>query len=233
MRKIPSTSLFLRLFKWTVTLGLLVPITAVNIAFSNPKPTWQSVFVNWFSQEPNDRGRGGNSGSRPTGTLCLITPGVDTVLWSTKPLFVWQGSYDVLGVRPEGNYPIMWSDIAPVQNQSVKQSNYTNQPLEPGKTYEWVFFVDATRRSPLNPVRFQVMGAKERAAIAKDLQALETRLKTQKVSQEEMALARTNYFVEKGLQADALQQIYSVEQPSVELQNIKREIEKKLCQAGS
>jgi hypothetical protein len=110
--------------------------------------------------------------------------------------------------------------------------SYTNQPLEPGKTYEWVFFVDENRRSPLNPVAFRVMGAKERAAIAKALQVLETRLKTQKVNQEESTLQRTNYFAQRGLKADALQQIYSIEQPSVELQKIKREIEIKLCQTS-
>lgn len=237
MRRTQSASLFLMLSKSMITLGFLVSIPSVNVAIANPKPTWQSVFLNWFSEEPKDepkdRGRGGNSGGRPAGTLCLITPGVDNILWTTKPLFVWQGDYNVIGVRPKGDYPILWGEIAPAQNQSVKRLSYTNQPLEPGKTYEWVFFVDENRRSPLSPVAFRVMGEKERAAIAKELRSLEARLKAQRMSQEEIALQRTNYFAQRGLKADALQQIYSIEQPSVELQKVRQEIEKKLCQTSS
>jgi Domain of Unknown Function (DUF928) len=231
MRKIQSASFFLMLSQWMIMLGFLVSVPLLDAAIANPKTTWQSVFLNWFSQEPKDRGKGGNSGGRPIGTLCLITPGVDTVLWTTKPLFVWQGSYDVIGVRPKGDYPILWGEIAPAQNQSVKRLSYPNQPLEPGKTYEWVFFVDENRRSPLNPVAFRVMGAKERAAIDKDLQALETRLKSQKVTQEAIALQRTNYFAEQGLRADALQEIYSVKQPSAKLKQVMRDIEKQVCQS--
>jgi hypothetical protein len=232
MRKIQSASFFLMLPKWIVTLGL-ISITLVDGAIASPNPTWQSVFGRWLSQEPKDRGSGGNSGGRPTEALCVITPGVDHVLWTTKPLFVWQGSYTVIGVRPKGNNAILWGEIASGQNQSVKRVSYTNLPLEPGKAYELVFFVDQNRRSSMNPVAFRVMGATERAAITKDLRSLETRLKAQKVSQEEIILQRSNYFAQRGLKADALQQIYSIEKPSVELQKVRQEIEKKLCQKPS
>lgn len=77
------------------------------------------------------------------------------------------------------------------------------------------------------------MSEPERAEISKALQALEVQLRAQKATQAAIALARTNYFTQRGLQADVLQQIYSIEQPSVELQKTKYEIEKKLCQTSS
>lgn len=232
MRKIQSASLFLMLSQWIVALGL-ISITLVDSAIASPNPTWQSVYLRWLNQEPKDRGSGGNSGGRPTEALCVITPGVDSVLWTTKPLFVWQGGYTVIGVRPKGNNSILWGEIASAQNQSVKRVSYTNVPLEPGKAYELVFFVDENRRSPMNPVAFRVMEATERAAIAKNLRSQETRLKVQSASQEEIVLQRSNYFAQRGLKADALQQIYSIDQPSVELQKVRQEIEKKLCQKPS
>ena len=232
MRKVQSASFFLMLSKSIVALGL-VSIALVDGAIASPKPTWQSVFVKWLNQEPKDRGSGGSSGGRPTDALCVITPGVDSVLWTTQPIFVWQGGYSVIGVRPKGNDSILPGEIASAQNQSVKRVSYTNVPLELGKSYELVFFVDENRRSPLNPVAFQVLGATERAGITKDLRSLETRLKVQRAGQEEIILQRSNYFAQRGLRADALQQIYSIDQPSVELQKVRQEIEKKLCQRPS
>lgn len=62
MRKVQSASFFLMLSKSIVALGFLVSITLADGAIANSKLPWQSAFSNWFTQEPNDRGRGGNSG---------------------------------------------------------------------------------------------------------------------------------------------------------------------------
>jgi hypothetical protein len=230
MRKFQSASLFLMFPKWLVALGLLVSMTCIDSVIANPKPTWQSVFLNWLSREPNDRGKGGNSGGRPGDFVCLITPANKAQLWTTQPLLVWQGSYSVAGIRPKGNTSTLWEATEPMQTLAGKRSSYVGKQLVPGKQYEWGFFADQNLRSPLETVTFRVMGGKRRDEIAKGLQDLKTKLKTQKANREEIALQRTDYFVQRGLQADALQEIYSVKNPSPQLKQVIQEIEKKVCQ---
>ncbi len=230
MRKLSSTLFFLMLPPGLIVLGWWLTSPVIEGAIARPRSSWQSVFLNWFSQEPKDRGSGGNSGGRPSANLCLITPDVNAVLWNTTPIFVWQGNYRDIGVRQVGADAAFWGATATGSNQTTQQLAYTGKALEPGKTYEWVFFVDANRRSPLRPVRFTLMPAQERTEMTKNLRSFEQRLRSVKLTQEEILMQRVNYFTQRGLKAEALQQIYSIPQPSPELQKIKQELESKLCQ---
>ncbi|NET61504.1 MAG: hypothetical protein F6K47_36905, partial [Symploca sp. SIO2E6] len=72
---------------------------------------------------------------------------------------------------------------------------------------------------------FRIMEAEEREAIAKELAALENRLKTEGASAEEIALKRANYFEGKELWSDVLREIYSVSNPSSELKQMQENIQ--------
>jgi hypothetical protein len=58
---------------------------------------------------------------------------------------------------------------------------------------------------------------------------LNTLIKAKKANSEAIALAKANYFIQNQLWSDALQQAYSVENPSRELAQILKDIPDKLC----
>lgn len=208
----------------------LAEMKAKQLTQSSQQASWETVLQTLLRQQPPTTRRPG--GGR--GELCAIAPsssGQSVTVWNTRPLFVWQGDYNVIGVREKSANTDFWWGKAITRSLSVMRLSYSGTALAPGKTYEWSFFVDQNRLSPLGTVTFRVMDGKQRASIQKELQALEKQLKVQKATQEKIALQRTNYFLQKGLRADALQEIYSVKQPSVKLQQVMQDIEKKVCQS--
>jgi hypothetical protein len=196
MPRIPSTSLsILVLSKWAISLTLLVPIALLDAAIATPQTTWRSVFLNWLGNEPKDRGNGGNSGGRPVDELCVIAPNSGNSIWTTQPLFVWQGNYRVIGVRLAGDNPVFWWKTVSTPNQAVldqaaNRLRYTGKALVPGTAYEWVFFVDQNRRSPIASVPFKVMDRKKHALITADLAKLDAKRKAAGESNESRALQR-------------------------------------------
>jgi len=210
---------------------LIILMTTVPPAIAQAQLGWQGVVNTIFGQkEPRAPGRGRRGSPRPA-DLCLVTP-TDT-LWHSRPLFVWGSNIRAIGLRLADTETTLWRGVAATEKDSLNRLEYTSEPLKPGKTYEWLFFLDQNSTSPMLRVPFQIMNSKERAAIAKDLQALETRLKAQNASEEAIALQRTNYFAQRGLRGDALQEIYSVKRPSPELNQMRQTIEKKICQSSS
>ncbi|MDX2229919.1 MAG: hypothetical protein NW220_09790 [Leptolyngbyaceae cyanobacterium bins.349] len=200
-----------------------------HLAQSSQQLSWGDVLQNILRQRPPTERRPG--GGR--GELCAIVPTASeapAIIWNTRPLFVWQGRYNVIGVREKGATSDLWWGTVSTQSSSTMHLPYSGTALVPGKTYEWSFFVDPNRRSPLETVTFRVIDGKQRAVVTRDLSILESRLKAQNASEEAIALARTNYFAKKGLRSDALQEIYSVKQPSAELKQVMQDIEKQMCQ---
>ncbi len=158
-------------------------------------------------------------GSRNGSGFCGITPAVlgeSNAIWSDRPLFLWQGKVQKLELRPYSfnmaykNQSTLWSFVPTDQ-----QVSYPNEPLQAGQRYEW----QATYLSPQmnGPVQwqrtFQVMDKPGRDQIEQDLIALDIPLKTQNATVEDTALARANYFANRDLWSDAIQQVYSVGHP--------------------
>lgn len=198
------------------------------LAQASQKVTWESVVQTLFNQRPPTTRRPG--GGR--GEVCAIAPagwGDTTTLWNTRPLFVWAGNVRTIGVRPSGTKIMPPRKVASAEKHSMNRVAYTEKPLTPGNRYDWLFFFDQNSTSPMLQVSFQVMADQDRVAIAQALHSLEKRLKTQKTTNEEIALQRAHYFTQRGLQADALQEIYSVDRPSAELQEIRKAIAEKVC----
>jgi hypothetical protein len=178
------------------------------------------VYRNLFNKkEPPIKPR--NGGSRPTRLVCMISPDAPRVyrkVWSDRPLFLWQGYAYTIAVRHQGSNINLWIHPA-VNTQNI---TYTGEPLQPGQVYEWV--VNDGQFVP-----FQVMGKEERDRISSELQNIENQLQSTGANTEAIALAKANYFAEKNLWSDVLQQVYSVPEPSAELTAFHEDILQKLC----
>ena len=112
-------------------------------------------------------------------------------------------------------------------NQSV---NYTGKALEPGQTYRLsIILSELEKASPTMFVPFKIMEAPQRNRISAELRLLE-RLHKNKGA-ENIAVTKAKYFAQKGLWSDALQQAYSVPNPSPELSQIIEDIHNQLCKS--
>ncbi|MDZ7957375.1 MAG: hypothetical protein RMY34_05640 [Aulosira sp. DedQUE10] len=185
--------------------------------------SWQDVFnINSLFQRKRRR-----AAARGVSNFCPISPGVpnETIrIWSDRPLFIWQGQIQTIIVRTFG------SDTDNLWNQPIvadqQSTTYAGQTLQPGQTYEWIVY----RGDYAHPsVSFQVMEAQQRDRITAQLQTLEQQLQTKGANKEAIALAKAKYFANLQLWSDALQQAYSVPEPSEELQQIRKNIAQKLC----
>jgi hypothetical protein len=156
-------------------------------------------------------------GSRSdNGVFCGITPaglGDSNVVWSDRPLFLWQGKAQTLELRPYAfdvaylKQPMLWN-FSP----SNQQASYLNQPLQAGQRYEWqATYLSLQTKKPTQWQKiFRVMEKPERDRISQDLNSLEVQLRIQNATVEEVALSRANYFANQDLWSDALQQIVAV-----------------------
>ncbi|WP_414621523.1 DUF928 domain-containing protein [Calothrix sp. CCY 0018] len=174
--------------------------------------------------------------SRPLRGICLISPQPPeltenippTLVYDTKPLFLWKGDIKKIAVESPGSKEYLGTRIV-TGNQSV---NYTGQPLEPGKTYRWLIFLsELESASPTRFVPFKIMEAPERNRITAELKRLEILQKNKGANAEKIAFTKAEYFIQKGLWSDALQQAYSVPNPSPELSQIIKDLPNQLCES--
>ncbi len=164
------------------------------------------------------------------GPFCFISPdGPDKkirVIWNTKPFFLWKGDIKKIAVGIPGNKEYLKTQIV-TGNQSV---NYTGQALESGKTYRLLIFLsELETASPTKFIPFKIMEEPQRNRIGLELKLLERLEKNQNANVETIAQRKAEYFADKGLWMDVLQQAYSVPNPSPELSQILKDIPNQLC----
>ena len=161
------------------------------------------------------------------GPFCLISPdapGKTRIVWNTKPFFLWKGDIKKLAVGISGSKEYLKTQIV----TGSQKANYTGRPLEPGKTYRWsISLSEVDTASYTMFVPFKIMSAPQRNRIGAELRLIE-RLHKDK-STEKIALTKAKYFAEKGLWSDALQQAYSIPNPSPELSQMIEDIPNELC----
>jgi Domain of Unknown Function (DUF928) len=182
--------------------------------------TWGDI-LNVFRRPKKQRGGRGD--------VCLISPGQpvsNTVeeIWSHKPLFTWQlqkGNATQIEV-PE----TQWKNKI---NPGQTNINYNGTPLQPGQTYTWR--LTAVSNFPKKTILFQfkLMESRKRANITKELTKLETKLKHLGASAEKIAMEKANYFAQKELWSDGIQQLYSIPKPSAELTQTIKQIQDSSC----
>lgn len=182
---------------------------------------WTNISQVLFAKKPPINPRKG--GSR--GDLCMISPDAPRqtrIVWSDRPLFLWQGQVKKIELTNISNNTKFWDQTV----EKIQQQTYTGKPLQPGKTYKWEVFIGD---SPAKFVKFRIMESQQRDRITAELNALENQLKAKGANAEAIALAKAEYFAKYNLWSDVLQQAYSVQQPSAELAKIIEEIPQRLC----
>ena len=107
--------------------------------------------------------------------------------------------------------------------KSKKSNIYQGETLQPGEAYIWREALPDKERPSRQS--FRIMKADERDSISTELKELESNLKAKGANQEEIILARTEYFAKKQLWSDVFQQVYSVKNPSPALEQKIKEIE--------
>lgn len=227
--------------------------TQMTWAQTNPSRSWENIFNNLFEQKGDNpppvlTGSGGTSraidrnednpppvpprvgGSRGP-LLCAIAPQPITTnsdVWSDRPLLVWRGTLSRIEIRQTGSNKVLWRQTG-IEGQN--RTLYAGEVLQPGQTYDWLLFdpFATENSSPRQRVTFRVMDTKERDRIKTQLQNLEQELKAKGTSAEEIAIQRAQYFAQKNLWSDVLQEAYSVQNPSAALAGIIQDLPTKLC----
>lgn len=219
------------IFLTTITVTFIslsfIPKTLGAGIIVNPQSSWRSIIQRILGGEPEDTGRGANGGSRGD-DFCLINPGENEKVWHLNPLFIWQGDTNKIGLREKGKKIVLWRDSVAQKESNLKSVKYKGLPLQFGKTYEWLFYSN-TSKNIVREIPFQIMDATERAPITAELSALNKKLKAEGATEEEIALERASYFENRKLWGDVLQELYSVQNPSVKLQSIANEVTNKIC----
>jgi hypothetical protein len=212
---------FVLFFLFVGGLPLLVnKVVNAKVALQQSDLSWANV-LKPLEEEPEPPQKPRKGGSRPGDAVCMVSPDAPSqtrVVWSERPLFLWQGKVNEVGVRRQGSKVYLWSQAV----TGGESTAYTGRPLQPGQTYDWV--VNGNMFVP-----FQVMREPQRKQITKDLRNLENELQAQKADTETIALAKANYFAKAQLWSDVLQETYSVPKPSANLVKIRQEIVVKLC----
>lgn len=163
--------------------------------------------------------------------VCLISPGNlgEQLIWSERPLFIWQGKIPkskislTKSAENSGEKDrLVWTQIV---SENTKTVAYAGEALQPGSTYYWELFSDGKTDGRA----ITLMTEFQREAIAAELTALENKLENDGATEEDIAIAKADYFVRQKLGFDALQQLYSVPNPSPRLTAQIIEIEQQLC----
>jgi hypothetical protein len=156
--------------------------------------------------------------------LCLLSPGLDGKyqVWHNRPLFLWQnGDAIEVNLRKRGAKQLVWSLKPKGGDRSMAAPE-----ILPSGLYQWqVVGVDSEVSDRSVWTNFEV--ARE-GKITPELQAFEAQL-PKGYSAEEKALQRADFFADRGLGSDALQELFAVEKPSGEFVQQRQAYLKKLC----
>lgn len=233
-----------------ISIGLSLVIVPATIGLENQTAaqtaplhsSLRQTLTDFFNRDGDDvedrsRGRAGTSrGSRDrlaNERLCILTPGRNETIWHQQPLFVMQGLMNRIAVRREADLtqpsnPDLWSH-SPVPDADRLAIAKTD-PLQPGYTYEWLFYETASDTRPTYVLPFSVMAmGAERDRIATDLAQLEAELTQQGASTEAIAQAKANYFLAKDMPADALHILFDMPDPSADLVALRAETVEMIC----
>jgi hypothetical protein len=191
--------------------------------------SWNDISIKLFSLSNLQEQRYNKPGGKTPPKICLISPGRQEQIWHDRPLFIWQGTQPAIGVRQSDTGAILWQRSSPATSP-LKRARYLGEELRSGRTYDWLFFAKEADSAPQFWVKFQIMPPPASILISAELKTLERKLEAAEADAETIALHRANYFAQKNLWTDVLQEIYSVREPSAELQQLTQEILTRVCQ---
>lgn len=203
--------------------SFLQPTLATEAQLPQQALSWRNIFRRKPPREEDPKV------SRPLKGLCLISPDAASqtrIIWNTKPFFLWKGDISKIAVGGSGNKEYLKTQIV----TGSQNANYTGKPLEPGKTYRWLIFLSELESDSYTMfVPFKIMEAPQRNRVSAELKLLERLQKNRGADAEKIALTKAKYFTQRGLWSDALQQAYSVPNPSPELSQLIKDLPLQLC----
>ena len=153
---------------------------------------------------------------RPLGSrswLCPYSPGLlgeTDQIWTDSPVFLWQSEAATIAVLPYDGDEALWS--APLLEDQSSIAYAGERPLEAGQVYRWQ--LSHPDRS-LFEATFSIMPAPERMEIQAQLEQLDSQ--STDASDRERAVARADFFSERRLWSDALQELQTVRQADEEI----------------
>lgn len=170
------------------------------------------------------------------GEICNIVPQalvssdnkpVNPEILSDKPLFIWRlraAQANKILIFETGRREVFETITV---NKSETKALYQGKPLQPGQTYTWQLIVDTQEGATIKSTgsNFKLIDTQKRLDINKDLTALEKQLRQQGADAEKIALQKADYFAQKGLWSDVIQQLYSAPKPSQNLTQTIKQIE--------
>ena len=168
---------------------------------------------------------------RPLGSrswLCPYSPGLlgDTdMIWSNRPVFLWQASASNLVLYDYDSGELLWeTDLD--EGQSAITYDSSLQTLQPGLVYHWQLTQEdrATFQGT-----FEIMAGQQRADLEADLAQLDASLGDANAS--ERAAARANFFGDRGLWSDSLQELHAVRGLDVEVDSFAMQLASYVCNA--
>jgi hypothetical protein len=228
-------------FWFTVTLSFVLTVT-IAIADLHPllpslfppqtaiaQLSWGRIFSGFRRSKPPHGSRGG---------VCILFPveGEGTsLIREIRPTFLWQGFAGKIALRRAGNKEAFWSQ--PISGQPkpgeimqsvARQLRYDGAPLQPGQTYEALFYGLTNSAEPVAVQPFRVLSATEQTEVRTALTALETKLKADGAGESAIALERANFFAQRQLWSDAAVEAFFQKNPPPERQQLT-EISTQLC----
>lgn len=149
---------------------------------------------------------------RRMGGFCAASPGqlesndnpesADYIVWSDRPVFVWDRIASRIIVRDDQGEEIWNQSVSPDDRAAIYNSSVQ---LQPDRVYEWTTLT-ALQTEPTSDQQFfgfQIMSGEQRDQIANDLR----RLSESGGSPEAIALEQANYFIDREMWSDALQSL--------------------------
>lgn len=151
-----------------------------------------------------------NAGGSRNPLFCVVAPVLPqrqvSTIWSANPTFFWAGTISRIEVTPnDDRATVLWSYEPGADEMQV---TYDGEPLATDTVYQWALYNE--RGSLMFTAPFQLVEAAEHDQIAAALTELETELVAENASQDAIALARTSFFAEHELWADALREAAQV-----------------------
>ena len=171
-------------------------------------------------------------GSRPIAAQCLISPAVSgsikTTIWHNQPIFVWQGELGHFKVVNTENEEILWEYTPSVGENYAR---YAGAPLHAGQAYKWQIYESERSDSPLHFPKFEIVDAVTQQGIKNDLAKIDEDMGSDRETTNELlAISKAQYFIERSQAIDAIQMLFSVEEPTQDLAIAQEEILEQSCE---
>ena len=175
----------------------------------------------------------GEPGGSRSLEFCSITPysfkvnavrGGPFLLWSDRPLIVWQGEVSRIIVRSYiDDTKKLWTYEV---NGSDTAVYYAGDELQPGHPYTLTFVGESG-----GEFSFELLGEDDRQAVGAELAQLEDRVRASGATAEELAMWRSRFFLQHDLRLhyDSLDALFSVDNPSPDLTQRLEQIRTGLC----